>query len=302
MKTSILNLLLLVITLNCAAQGSTARISNFKSKFVKERNIDIWLPEGYNNNKAESYPVLYLQNGQNVFNAGTSTSGMALEADVAAAKLMSDEKVSPFIIVAIWSTDNMFYEYFPEKAAQYLTRSDLEEIGHLWPQKENKKPIFLGDEYLKFIASELKPYIDKNYRTKPQAEHTSIGGNAMGGLISIYAVCEYPEFFGQAACSSAHWPILNDNSNMNPSDAVRKYLEEHLPAPKDHRIYFDYGTKGTDKYYEAHQLTVDQLMRNKGYDDSNWATYQFEGGEQTEKSLKERLETMFQFLFPAKKD
>lgn len=303
MKVFIIKLLLLAATFNCAAQGNLVKINNFKSKIVKERNIEIWLPPGYSENKAESYPVLYMHDGQNVFNPETSTHNIAWEADAAAEKLINDEKAPPFIIVGIWSTDLRYYEYFPDKAAQYLSPQDKEQMEDLRQQMNMKKSDFLGDEYLKFITSELKPYIDKNYRTLKGPEHTSIAGSSMGGLISMYAICEYPNVFGQAACVSTHWPILSDNGNMNPSDAVRKYMEEKLPNPESHRIYFDYGTATLDQYYEVHQQMVDGLMRNKGYAaEENWVTYKFEGAEHNEKSWKERMDVILQFLYPTKSE
>jgi predicted alpha/beta superfamily hydrolase len=305
MRTSLLKLLLVITVFSATAQneGRLDKIDNFKSQFVKERNIEIWLPKEYFDNKAQSFPVVYMHDGQNVFNAGTSTSGVALEADITAAKVIEDEAATPFIIVAIWNTDKRFLEYFPEKAAQHLSKQDIDEIEEVWDIKNLKKSDFLGDEYLQFITAELKPYIDKNYRTLKDTEYTAIAGGSMGGLISLYAICEYPDIFGQAACISTHWPVLFDNGNMNPSEAVRTYMEENLPDPGSQRLYFDHGTETLDQYYEVHQKMADHIMRNKGYTEGkNWVTRKFEGAEHHEKSIKERMDVIFQFLFPAKED
>jgi predicted alpha/beta superfamily hydrolase len=298
-------LLLFLITFTCTAQseGKIIRIDNFKSQFVQSRTIEIWLPDAYFENSDQKFPVVYTHDGQNVFNDETSSSGVALNAHITAGKLIADETVTPFIIVAVWNTDKRFLEYFPDKASVHLSDHDLEEISEAWKIKEIKKGDLLGDEYLKFIVSELKPYIDKNYRTLPDAENTSITGGSMGGLISLYAICEYPEVFSHAACVSTHWPLLFDNGNMEPSDSVRAYLEGNLPDPATHRIYFDHGTATLDQYYEVHQKMVDHIMRAKGYTEGdNWITRKFEGAEHHEKSIKERMDVIFKFLHSRKEN
>jgi len=304
MKLPIIKFLLVfyLISSIAQAQSKTVRVDNFKSAHVKERNIDIWLPAAYFENTNQKFPVLYMHDGQNLFDSSKAGYGTAWEADDIAAKLIKEGKVQPFIIVGVWNTDLRYFEYFPEKAAQYLSAADREQMEKVRQQMGIKQADFLGDEYLKFLTAELKPYIDKNYRTIAGPESTSVAGSSMGGLISMYAICEYPNIFGQAACVSTHWPLLFDNSNMNPSDAVRKYMEEHLPDPKGHRIYFDYGTATLDQYYEVHQKMVDELMRTKGYTEGgNWVTRKFEGAEHNEKSWQARLDVIFEFLYAGKR-
>lgn len=304
MRSSIIKVFAVcLLTVSCAAQGKLVRVNNFKSKFVKDRNIDIWLPQQYLDNAAQAFPVVYMHDGQNVFNPETALNTVSLDLHKTAAKLISDEQASPFIIVAMWNTEERFGEFFPEKAAKYLTSDDKEAIERAWTLNDGKKNRLLADEYLKFITKEVKPYIDKNYRTLPDREHTAISGGSMGGLISLYAICEYPDVFGKAACISTHWPVLMDNDNMGPSDAVRKYMEENLPDPATHRIYFDHGTKTLDQYYEMHQQMVDNIMRSKGYKEgNNWVTRKFEGAEHNEKWIKQRMDVIIRFLFPAKVD
>src|SRR5690606_40403421 len=125
----------------------------------------------------------------------------------------------------------------------------------------------------------------------------------LGRLISSYAIYEHPYVSGKAVCISTLWPVLMDNDNMRPSDAVRKYMEENLPDPATLRIYFDHGTKTLDQYYEVHQKMVDNIMRSKGYKEGdNWVTRKFEGAEHNEKWIKQRMDVIIRFLFPAKVD
>jgi predicted alpha/beta superfamily hydrolase len=114
-----------------------------------------------------------------------------------------------------------------------------------------------SDNYLRFLVQELKPFIDATYRTRPEREATFIMGSSMGGLISLYALCEYPDVFAGAGCVSTHWPAVNG--------VILPYLQERLPAPGRHKLYFDYGTETLDAEYEPYQLEVDALLRQHGY-------------------------------------
>lgn len=286
--------------LNCIAQtsGRIIKIDNFQSKFINARNIQIWLPPGYDTNKKEKYPVLYMHDGQNVFDKGNAGFGVAWGADGTAEKLIKEGKVKPFIIVTAAHGDSLRYmEYFPEKAAKNFTDEDNKVFKQL-SEKMNVQVNWLADEYLQFMIRELKPYIDKNYRTLPDAKNTSVCGSSMGGLISMYGICEYPEVFGQAACVSTHWPLLFDNNNMHPSEAVRTYMKDHLPSPTNHRIYFDYGTETLDQYYEVHQKMVDEIMQAKGFTEgTNWVTRKFEGASHDEQSWQDRMDVILEFLY-----
>lgn len=90
-----------------------------------------------------------------------------------------------------------------------------------------------SDRYLEFLVKELKPFIDRNFSTRPDRSNTFIAGSSMGGLISLYAICEYPETFGGAACLSTHWPVLYSTENNPLPDALRRYMKK-TPARSGH--------------------------------------------------------------------
>ncbi len=299
MKTILLTLLLFCFTFCPAQSGKIIKIDNFKSKYVKPRNVEIWLPAEYAANPKQQFPVLYMHDGQNVFNPKTAMGNVPWKAGDTAQRLIGKKEIQPVIIVAIWCTDARYYEYFPEKAAAYLTDEDRQQMDDAAAKMGVAKNEFLGDEYLKFMVEELKPFIDKSYRTLNDAPNTSVCGSSMGGLISFYAMCEYPDVFGQAACISTHWPILFDNKNMAPSNAVRGYFKEHLPSPANHRIYFDHGTTTLDEYYGVHQKVMDEIMAAAGYiPGKNWVTRKFEGAGHSEAFWQERFDVALKFLYP----
>lgn len=299
MKTVFFSLLfLLALSPTAKPQGRIIEIKDFKSDFVKSRNIEIWLPDEYFEDTDKRFPVLYMHDGQNVFNTATAMNNTSWGADRTATRLIEGQKVEPFIIVAVWNTNARYFEYFPENAAQYLSAEDSEQIEKVRQQAQMPKTDWLGNEYLSFLVDELKPYIDEKYRTLINAKNTSIAGSSMGGLISMYAALEYPNVFGQAACVSTHWPVLFNNDIMGPSEAIRKYMEEKMPAAGTNRFYFDYGTATLDQYYEVHQKQVNGLMRNKGYaEGKDWVTRKFEGAEHNEKAWQERFDVILTFLY-----
>jgi predicted alpha/beta superfamily hydrolase len=153
-----------------------------------------------------------------------------------------------------------------------------------------------SDNYLKFIVDELKPYIDKTYSTKSDQRNTFIAGSSMGGLISMYALCEYPKVFRGAVCLSTHWPGIFTVANNPIPEAFINYLNTNLPSPKTNSIYFDFGTATLDSLYEPLQNKVDVVMKRKGFSAKNWKTLKFEGAEHTEKAWANRLRTPIQFL------
>lgn len=276
--------------------GTVERLTNFPSRFVPARNIDIWLPPNYSSDKR--YNVLYMHDGQMLFDATTTWNSQEWGVDEVMTRLLEASEIEQTIVVGIWNSgENRHAEYFPQKPFQELPKELKDEY-----EKENKKKKELfsnsvfSDDYLKFLVRELKPYIDGHYPTNPARESTFISGSSMGGLISWYAVTEYPEIFAGAAAISTHWPgNFATDDNPIPSKFL-EYLDQKLPAPGTHRFYFDYGTETLDAMYEPYQLQVDSLMQAKGYTSENWQTLKFEGADHSESSWKERLDVPLKFL------
>jgi len=145
-------------------------------------------------------------------------------------------------------------------------------------------------------VTELKPFIDKNYSTYTDKENTFIVGSSMGALISMYAICEYPNIFGGAACLSTHWPGSFTVDNNPVPNAFLNYMRDNLPNSKHHKIYFDYGDQTLDALYPPLQHNVDIVMKNKGYSKKNWMTRFFPGDNHSELSWNKRLDIPIVFL------
>lgn len=261
--------------------GQLFRFEKFASRLVDARNIDVWLPAGYSKNK--KYAVLYMHDGQNLFIPKESFGGVEWNIDETLQRLISEKKVRDTIVVGIWNTPKRIVEYAPQKAFDLVNREGIEK-SNLIKTEEG-----LSDKYLKFIVSELKPFIDKNYATRRDRANTFIMGSSMGGLMSLYAISEYPNIFSGAGCVSTHFPL--------GEGVMLGYMKKFLPPPSGHKIYFDYGTKTLDADYEPFQKKADAIMKNKGYKPGkNWITRKFEGAEHSEKSWSMRAEIPLVFL------
>ena len=271
------------------SSGEIRRIEKFPSKYVDARNIDVWLPAGYS--PAKRYAVVYMHDGQMLFDSTTTWNKQEWLADEVASELMKQGKIRDIIVVGIWNNDAFRHaEYFPEKALANIPADRQQELLPLL--KGGPK----ADSYLRFLVTELKPYIDKNFSTLPDQQNTFIAGSSMGGLISLYAICEYPKVFGGAACLSTHWiGKFNDESNPIPP-AIIEYMRAKLPSPKSHKLYFDYGSKTLDQYYKPWQLKVDALMQQKGFTSKSWITKEFVGEDHSERAWQRRLHIPFEFL------
>ncbi len=286
------------ISLEGASDGSLERIESFPSKFVKARNIDIWLPDNYSTEK--EYAVLYMHDGQMLYDATKSWNKQEWAVDEVMGRLIRDNKVRECIVVGVWNAgEDRHADYFPQKPFESLDKNLQDSLINK-ALRYGENSLFShdvsSDGYLKFLTSELKPYIDQHYSTKTERENTFIAGSSMGGLISWYAVCEYPEIYGGAACLSTHWVGTFDAENNPIPQAFVDYLEKNLPDPATHKFYFDYGTETLDALYEPFQKQVDAVMKTKGYTSKNWMTQKFEGANHSEDAWSKRLHIPFTFL------
>ncbi|HIF82919.1 MAG TPA: hypothetical protein EYQ37_03535 [Candidatus Marinimicrobia bacterium] len=178
----------------------------------------------------------------------------------------------------------------PEKPLKLFSNNLNNQLKY--PTKTN----IYSDTFLMFFVNELIPFIQKNYRTLFGPNNTFVGGSSMGALISMYALCEYPDVFGGAICMSTHWPVSLDNTTIEVSDELLAYFSKHIPSGK--LWYFDHGTLGLDKHYKPYQLKADQILSTNGYTNGkNWITRKFKDHDHNEEAWSSRLEIPLQFIF-----
>lgn len=278
------------------AAGSIKHYENFESKYFTPHNIDVWLPEGYD--AKNKYAVLYMHDGKSLFDTTITWNKQEWGVDEMMTQLLKENKIKNTIVVGIWNGDKKRHsEYFPQKPFENFSKTTQDSMYKI---KRNEGLLFNSkvnsDSYLKFLVKELKPFIDKTFATLKDRDNTFVAGSSMGGLISLYAMCEYPKVFGGAACLSTHWSGVIPAKNNPVPAAFIKYLEKNAPSPKGHKLYFDYGSISLDYYYKPYQTEVDTLLASKGFTAGNYVSKEFVGDGHAEVYWKKRLDIPLLFL------
>ncbi|CAN5154120.1 alpha/beta hydrolase-fold protein [soil metagenome] len=277
-----------------ATEGRIERWANFPSKFVDARHVDIWLPADYT--PAKRYAVVYMHDGQMLFDPKTTWNKQAWNVDQTVTRLVKAGRIPDLIVVGPHNNGKFRHsEYFPQK---YLAGMPEAARDKLIKEALQNRP--QSDAYLRFLVEELKPAVDAKYATKPGRDSTFVMGSSMGGLISVYAMNQYPQVFGGAAGLSTHW-IGGYKPNSAIPLAAFNDLRANLADPATHRLYQDHGTIELDALYAPYQVMVDDLARERGYEDGkNFMTRVFEGTGHNEVAWATRLEIPLLFLFGAK--
>lgn len=236
---------------------------NFRSDYLdNERDIIVWLPPSYKFKSGKKLPVLYMHDGQNIMDPGTSFAGSDWRVDETAASLIKQNKIEEIMVVGI-----------------YNTASRMEEYSYS-PQ---------GQNYIRFITEELKPFIESNYPAKSSRENNAIMGSSMGGLISFIIVWKHGDVFSKAACLSSSF-YYND-------EKVIKMVNESQGNKKNIKIYLDHGEDGL---HEGQKMFA--ALSAKGYLIGTDVDYFYEpGAEHNETAWAGRLARPLIFLFPAEK-
>lgn len=274
--------------------GELFRIDSFPSAYIVPRAVDIWLPSNYDNTK--KFAVLYMHDAQMLFDSTTTWNQQEWKVDEWASKLMNENKTKNFIVVGIHNIPKIrWQDLYPQKAFDYMPKNIRDSIFTTASSKGiNIK--MQGDDYLKFLVEELKPFIDNKYNVFTDMANTFVAGASMGGLMSMYAVSEYSDVFGGAACLSTHWPgVMPSEDNPHP-EAIFKYMENTLPEAGTHKLYFDYGTETLDQYYPVHAPRVDSILVQKGYTHQDSRNLEFKGTDHSENSWNKRLDIPLTFL------
>lgn len=233
----------------------------FESTFLSsKRDLIVWLPPGYDSrrNKNKQYPVLYMHDGQNILDPKTSYAGKDWRIDEILSSLIKKKKIKEIIVVGIYNSPDRLDEYsLSEK----------------------------GNNYLQFLAKEVKPFVDLTYRTMPERENTAVMGSSMGGLISFYAGWFYPEIFSMVACMSSSF-YYNDDKSL-------RMVEEYDGPKKSVKFYIDHGEDGLIRGQKMFSL-----LSQKGYIIGTDVDYFYApGAEHNEAEWASRLERPLLFFF-----
>ncbi len=267
---------------------------------LRGRRVSVWLPPAYE--RGSRCAVLYMHDGQNLFDPTLAYGGVPWAADRVLGDLIRDERVAPTMIVGLWNTPDRWNEYAPQAALEPLPAEVRDRLGG----RLGGRAGLLADAYLAYLVEELKPRIDAEFRTHPAPSHTVVMGSSMGGLISLYALVRHPQVFGAAGGLSTHWPIgsLEDRPGLQAdidaaTAAHRAWLARELPPPGRHRIYLDHGTEQLDAAYGPLRARADAVFASRGWvNGPQFASRVFAGTGHNEAAWQARLAIPLEFLLP----
>jgi len=237
------------------AQESTAspQVATFEleaPQLKTTKKIWVYVPKGYENSE-KKYPVIYMHDGQNLFDAKTSFAGE-------------------------WNVDETLDSLKTQAIVIGIEHGNEKRTDELTPFPNKKHGGGKADDYLDFIVKTLKPYVDKNYRTKTNPRNTVIFGSSLGGLISYYAVLKYPEVFGKAGVFSPSFWF---------SDEIYKMTENSKKIKA--KIYFLYGDSESDDMVIDARKMKHLLDENRCYCLKLDKIVEVKGGQHSEKLWRE---------------
>jgi predicted alpha/beta superfamily hydrolase len=258
------------------APGGLAARLHKQERFISKLEDDhhdllVYLPPMYDADPERRFSVLYMQDGQNLFDPETSfIKGNYWRMGETTDALIEAGAIEPLIIVGIYNTgDRRIDEYTPVEDRRLGG-------GH-------------ADAYGRMLVEELKPYVDAQYRTLPGAEHSGMGGSSLGGLVTLYLGLRYPSVFSRLAVMSP--------SVWWRNRAILNTIES-LPQKPELRIWLDIGTKESARAVPDARTLRDRLV-NKGWQlAGDLVYYEAKNAEHTESAWAQRVSPMLQFLFP----
>ncbi len=247
---------------------------NFHSRHLNsDRDVIVYLPPGYDHDPSRRYPVLYLQDGQNLFDAATAFLGNEWGLDETAERLISTGQIEPLIMVGVYNTGM-------KRIEEYTQVRDRRGRGGQ------------ARRYGKLIVDDLKPFIDQRYRTYRDQANTGLGGSSLGGLVTMYLGLEYPNVFSKLVVMSPSvwW------ANRDIMHRVQK-LKKKPPL----KIWLDIGTaEGSNALAtERDALSLRDALIEKGWELGRDLAFDIdEGAGHNEQAWGHRIGDALKFLYP----
>jgi predicted alpha/beta superfamily hydrolase len=242
--------------------------------FENNRLLRVWLPPDYDGWGATRYPVLYLNDGQNLFDPATAFAGVHWQVGETATRLIAEQKIRPLIIVGIDNTKNRAREYIPYRS-------------------QDPRVFFAkGKYYPDFLRYEVMPLIEDRYSVLKGPENTGLGGSSLGGLITLYTQLAAPGVFGRLLIESPSLFVAN-RKVLDESRRVRSWAE---------RIYLGTGTREVgdpekDARIVADVRDLEAILRDAGMNQEQLKVRVAEGASHTEGAWAARFPEALEFLF-----
>lgn len=260
-------------TIEPSLSGSIVQHKDFTlPQFARSTDIHVYLPKSYQHNTDQTYPVLYMLDGQNVFNAQSAHSD-EWRIDELLEQLTSAGTLDEMIVVAVPNSAQRWVEYNPWD----------------FKDRDGKAAQGQGELTIRSIKDTLKPFIDSSYRTAPQPASTGLAGSSLGGLMAIYAALEHSDTFGFTAAFSPALAIENMDGKNVLFEAIK-----HQQTIGNSKIYFDIGQMEYGNYQQIEQLN--SLLLKQGFKPENLKLVKDDVGRHCEVDWSRRFPAALQWL------
>lgn len=262
----------------------------------------VWLPPGYDQTKGKRFPVLFMHDGQNLFDRKLTGYDQEWQMDEAIPRMVRQGDLRSWIVVGVQSPRSRYRALFPQKIFPLLPVEYQKRVTGL--DDGGPKGDFAGDAYLKFMVEVVKPRVDREFRTLKGPEDTAVMGSSMGGLMAFYAMAEYPHIFGQAAAVSMHVGLASTSEKgidhnvaaREAADAFRRYLISSKMKPGQNRLYIDHGTGTLDGSYGPYSSALLPVLRSAGWKGPDFLFRTYAGAEHNETAWAQRVDIPLAFL------
>jgi len=266
-------------------------------------SVWVWLPPGYDEHARQRYPVLYMHDGQNLFDRALTKFDQEWGIDEAIPRMAARGDLRQWIVVGVQSPQSRYRTLFPAKLLPLLSPKFQGRVRSL--DSGDAKDEFASAAYLDFLVRRLKARVDNSFRTLAGREDTAVMGSSMGGLMAFYAMAEYPSVFGQAACVSMHVALASPTDKDADHKALAaevasvfdRYLKTSAMRPGPNRLYIDHGSKTLDGSYGPYTDALVPMLHRRGWTDGPDFEFRiFSGAEHNETAWRERVDIPLGFL------
>ncbi|PZR33346.1 alpha/beta hydrolase [Caulobacter segnis] len=280
-----------------SGRGQLYVLRDFVSRHLAARDLYVWRPDGAD--EGAPLPVLYMQDGQNLFDARLVPFGAAWEADASLSRLIDAGQVAPTLIVGVACTRDRFAEYAPALLFDHLSDPARQAVLEAWPGAPKSAA------YARMLVEEIKPLIDASFATRPGRESTFVAGSSMGAVAASELLARHPHVFAGAAMLSAHFSLLPvteterlpEGFSSDVAEAVSLFAQRHMPRAGSHRLWLDRGTLSIDRFYPpAHAALVRALLALGYVEGVDLSVRTFAGASHDEGAWRERLDQALAFL------
>lgn len=270
----------------------------FASRHLLARDVFVWVPDGPA--PSAGFPALYLQDGQNLFDAGLVPFGTAWEIDRSMSRLADARLITPAIVIGVASTAARFTDYAPTSILDRLSDAARVTVESFWGGAAR------SDAYAALVIEDVKPLIDAHFPTCPHADATFLGGSSLGAVAALETLARYPDRVAGAACLSAHFSLLPvtgaetlpDGFAVDVTRAVADFADTSLPPAGRHALWIDRSGLGIDRHYEPTHAAIGAALRGLGYIDGvDLAMRCYPGVGHDEDAWRARLDDALTFLF-----